>query len=113
MDILLVSNEMCGEGLREADGEDYWISDCKADRQLVGEGLISELLIHHSSFTLERRRRNHASLNQDDDHFLYLHHPHHAVGGLVEQVVFGRQLDSLGCMHLLLLHSPNAVRFSD
>lgn len=75
MDTLLVSNEMCGEGLRETDGEDYRISDCKADRQLVGEGLISELLIHHSS---ERKRRNHASLNQDGDHFLHLHRPHHA-----------------------------------
>lgn len=40
MDTLLVSNEMCGEGLTETDGADYQISDCKLDRQLVGEGHI-------------------------------------------------------------------------
>ena len=49
MDTLLLSNEMCGEGLTETDGEDYGISDFKADRQSGGEGLISEPLIHHPS----------------------------------------------------------------
>lgn len=83
MDTLLLSNEMCGEGLTETDGEDYRISDCKAGRQSVGEGLISELLIHHSSFTPEKRRKNHTSFNQDNDHFLYLHRPHRAIRGLV------------------------------
>lgn len=33
-------------GLTATDGEDYRLSDCEADRQLGGEGLISELLIH-------------------------------------------------------------------
>ena len=46
---------MCGEGLTATDGEDYRICDCKADRQPVGEGLISELLIQHSSFTPEEQ----------------------------------------------------------
>lgn len=91
---------MCGEGLTETDGEDYRISDCKADKHLVGEGLISELQIHHLYFTLEKRRKNHLSFNQDNNHFLYLHRPHHAE-------------ESLSCTHLLLLHLPNAVRFSD
>ncbi len=83
MDTLLVSNEMCGEGLTETDGEDYRISDCKAGRQSVGVGLISEPLIHHSPFCLERRRKNYTSLNQDSDHFLHLHRPHRAVRGVV------------------------------
>lgn len=83
MDTLLLSNEMCGEGLTETDGGDYRISDCMAGRQSVGEGLISELLIHHSSFTLEERRKSCASLNQNNNRFLYLHRPHRAVGGLV------------------------------
>lgn len=78
MDTLLVSNEMCGEGLTETDGEDYRISDCKAGRQQIGEGLISELVIRHSSLSLEKGR-NRTSLNQDNNHFLHLHCPHHVV----------------------------------
>lgn len=83
-DTLLLSNEMCGEGLTETDGEDYRISDCKADRQLVGDGAhlraTDPSLMLHSREEVEEP---HTPLNQDNHHFLYLHPPPHAVGGLV------------------------------
>lgn len=83
MDTLLLPNEMCGEGLTQTDGEDYRISDCEAGRQSAGGGLISELLIRHSSFAPEEWRKNTTSLNQDNDHFLHLHRPRGADRGLV------------------------------
>lgn len=75
MDPLLLSNEMCGEGLTETDGGDYRISDCKAGRQIGrgGGALISELLIRRSSSALQKRGGNRASLRQGDHRFLHLH----------------------------------------
>lgn len=74
VDTLRLSNEMCGGGLTETDGGDYRISDCKAGRQIGrGEGLISELLIRHSSSALQKRGGNRASLRQDSHRFLHLH----------------------------------------
>lgn len=39
-----LSNEMCGQGLTETDGEDYRSSARRADTQSVWEELNSELL---------------------------------------------------------------------
>lgn len=74
VDTLLLSNEMCGEGLTETDGGDYRISDCKAGRHIGrgGGALISELLIRHSSSALQKRGGNRACLRQGNHRFLHL-----------------------------------------
>lgn len=60
----------CGEGLAQADGEDYHISDCKPGNLLeVGGGLIISYTYNvlsvslHLSHLLRRRLPNAAMLN--------------------------------------------------
>lgn len=104
VDTLRLSNEMCGGGLTETDGGDYRISDCKAGRQIGrGEGLISKLLIRHSSSAPQKRGGNRASLSSGQPSF-----PAPALSPRQGECVTSRGprlaggREPLGCTHLLL-----------
>lgn len=108
MDTLLLSNEMCGEGLTETDGKDYRISHCKACRQSAWGGARLEA----ADPSVEEPNNDSESGQQSLP--VPTLSPSCCQGtSITSSRLCKLAVESLGCMRVLFLHQPNTVRVSD